>query len=184
MESLIKEVSDKMDKSVSALKNAFNKIRTGRANPSLLDGIKVDYYGNLTPINQTSNVSVEDGRSLVISPWDKNLIPEIEKAILSSDLGLNPSTSSDLIRLTMPSLTEETRQDYIKQARAEAENSRVSIRNIRRDANQSAKDSQLASEISEDDLRRIEDVIQKETDKFISVVDSDLKNKESDLLEI
>ena len=184
MESLIKEVSDKMDKSVSALKNAFNKIRTGRANPSLLDGIKVDYYGNLTPINQTSNVSVEDGRSLVISPWDKNLIPEIEKAILSSDLGLNPSTSSDLIRLTMPSLTEETRQDYIKQARSEAENSRVSIRNIRRDANQSAKDSQLASEISEDDLRRIEDVIQKETDKFISVVDSDLKNKESDLLEI
>ena len=184
MESLIKEVSDKMDKSVSALKNAFNKIRTGRANPSLLDSIKVDYYGNLTPINQTSNISVEDGRSLVISPWDKNLIPEIEKAILSSDLGLNPSTSSDLIRLTMPSLTEETRQDYIKQARAEAENSRVSIRNIRRDANQSAKDSQLASEISEDDLRRIEDVIQKETDKFISVVDSDLKNKESDLLEI
>ena len=184
MESLIKEVSDKMDKSVSALKNAFNKIRTGRANPSLLDGIKVDYYGNLTPINQTSNISVEDGRSLVISPWDKNLIPEIEKAILSSDLGLNPSTSSDLIRLTMPSLTEETRQDYIKQARSEAENSRVSIRNIRRDANQSAKDSQLASEISEDDLRRIEDVIQKETHKFISVVDSDLKNKESDLLEI
>ncbi len=184
MESLIKEVSDKMDKSVSALKNAFNKIRTGRANPSLLDSIKVDYYGNLTPINQTSNISVEDGRSLVISPWDKNLIPEIEKAILSSDLGLNPSTSSDLIRLTMPSLTEETRQDYIKQARSEAENSRVSIRNIRRDANQSAKDSQLASEISEDDLRRIEDVIQKETDKFISVVDSDLKNKESDLLEI
>ncbi|MFL2716574.1 MAG: ribosome recycling factor [Gammaproteobacteria bacterium TMED226] len=184
MESLIKEVSDKMDKSVSALKNAFNKIRTGRANPSLLDGIKVDYYGNLTPINQTSNISVEDGRSLIISPWDKNLIPEIEKAILSSDLGLNPSTSSDLIRLTMPSLTEETRQDYIKQARSEAENSRVSIRNIRRDANQSAKDSQLASEISEDDLRRIEDVIQKETDKFISVVDSDLKNKESDLLEI
>ncbi|MFL2699571.1 MAG: ribosome recycling factor [Gammaproteobacteria bacterium] len=184
MESLIKEVSDKMDKSVSALKNAFNKIRTGRANPSLLDGIKVDYYGNLTPINQTSNISIEDGRSLIISPWDKNLIPEIEKAILSSDLGLNPSTSSDLIRLTMPSLTEETRQDYIKQARSEAENSRVSIRNIRRDANQSAKDSQLASEISEDDLRRIEDVIQKETDKFISVVDSDLKNKESDLLEI
>ena len=138
MESLIKEVSDKMDKSVSALKNAFNKIRTGRANPSLLDGIKVDYYGNLTPINQTSNISVEDGRSLIISPWDKNLIPEIEKAILSSDLGLNPSTSSDLIRLTMPSLTEETRQDYIKQARSEAENSRVSIRNIRRDANQSA----------------------------------------------
>ena len=184
MQSLINDVSDKMDKSVSALRNAFNKIRTGRANPSILDDVKVDYYGNLTPINQTSNISVEEGRSLVISPWDKNLIPEIEKAILTSDLGLNPITSSDLIRVTMPALTEETRQDYIKQARAEAENSRVSIRNIRRDANQSAKDQQQASEISEDDQRRLEDLIQKETDKFISIVDTELKNKESDLLEI
>ena len=184
MDSLINDVSDKMEKSVAALKNAFNKIRTGRANPSILDDIKVDYYGNLSPINQTSNISVEEGRSLVISPWDKNLIPEIEKAIHTSDLGLNPSTSSDLIRVTMPALTEETRQDYIKQARAEAENSRVSIRNIRRDANQSAKDQQQASEISEDDQRRLEDLIQKETDKFISIVDTELKNKESDLLEI
>ena len=184
MQSLINDVSDKMDKSVSALRNAFNKIRTGRANPSILNDVKVDYYGNLTPINQTSNISVEEGRSLVISPWDKNLIPEIEKAILTSDLGLNPSTSSDLIRVTMPALTEETRQDYIKQARTEAENSRVSIRNIRRDANQSAKDQQQASEISEDDQRRLEDLIQKETDKFISIVDTELKNKESDLLEI
>lgn len=184
MQSLINDVSDKMDKSVSALRNAFNKIRTGRANPAILDDIKVDYYGNMTPINQTSNISVEEGRSLVISPWDKNLIPEIEKAILSSDLGLNPSTSSDLIRLTMPSLTEETRQDYIKQAKAEAENSRVSIRNVRRDANQSAKDKQQASEISEDEQRRIEDLIQKETDKYILIVDTELKNKESDLLEI
>ena len=184
MHRLINDVSDKMDKSVSALRNAFNKIRTGRANPAILDDIKVDYYGNMTPINQTSNISVEEGRSLVISPWDKNLIPEIEKAILSSDLGLNPSTSSDLIRLTMPALTEETRQDYIKQAKAEAENSRVSIRNVRRDANQSAKDKQQASEISEDEQRRIEDLIQKETDKYILIVDTELKNKESDLLEI
>ena len=184
MQSLINDISDKMDKSVSALRNAFNKIRTGRANPAILDDIKVDYYGNMTPINQTSNISVEEGRSLVISPWDKNLIPEIEKAILSSDLGLNPSTSSDLIRLTMPALTEETRQDYIKQAKAEAENSRVSIRNVRRDANQSAKDKQQASEISEDEQRRIEDLIQKETDKYILIVDTELKNKESDLLEI
>ena len=112
------------------------------------------------------------------------MIPEIEKAIQTSDLGLNPSTNSDLIRVTMPSLTEETRQNYIKQARAEAENSRVSIRNIRRDANQTAKERQQASEISEDDLRRIEDLIQKETDKFIAIVESELKNKESDLLEI
>ena len=184
METLLKDLTEKMEKSVTALKNAFNKIRTGRANPAILDDINVDYYGNPTPINQTSNISVEEGRSLVISPWDKNLIPEIEKDILSSDLGLNPSTSGDLIRVTMPALTEETRQDYIKQARAEAENSRISIRNIRRDANNSAKDMQQSSEISEDDLRRIEDLIQKETDKFISIVDSDLKNKESDLLEI
>ena len=184
MEILLKELTEKMEKSVNALKNAFNKIRTGRANPAILDDINVDYYGNPTPINQTSNISVEEGRSLIISPWDKNLIPEIEKAILSSDLGLNPSTNGDLIRVTMPALTEETRQDYIKQARAEAENSRISIRNVRRDANNSAKDMQQSSEISEDDLRRIEDLIQKETDKFISIVDSDLKNKESDLLEI
>tara|TARA_B100001059_G_C17692387_1_gene505670 strand:+ start:360 stop:914 length:555 start_codon:yes stop_codon:yes gene_type:complete len=184
MEIILNDVTEKMDKSVSALKNAFNKIRTGRANPSILDDVKIDYYGNLTPINQTSNITVEEGRSLVISPWDKSLIPEIEKAIHSSDLGLNPSTSSDLIRVTMPTLTEETRQNYIKQAKAEAENSRVSIRNIRRDANQTAKEQQQTSEISEDDLRRIEDLIQKETDKFIAIVESELKNKESDLLEI
>ena len=184
MENLIQDVSSKMDKSLAALKNAFNKIRTGRANPSLLDNVTIDYYGNQTPLNQTSNISVEEGRSLVISPWDKTMIPEIEKAILTSDLGLNPSTSSDLIRVTMPALTEETRQDYIKQARSEAENSRVSIRNVRRNANQTAKEKQQSSEISEDELRGIEDLIQKETDKFISLVDSELKNKESDLLEI
>jgi ribosome recycling factor len=184
MDTILIEVSEKMDKSLSALRNAFNKIRTGRANPSILDDVKVDYYGNMTPINQTSNITIEEGRSLVISPWDKSLLPEIEKAILNSDLGLNPNSSSDLIRVTMPALTEETRQNYIKQARSEAENSRVSIRNIRRDANQTVKHKQQASEISEDELRRIEDLIQKETDKYISIVDSELKNKESDLLEI
>ena len=184
MDTILKEVSEKMDKSLSALRNAFNKIRTGRANPSILDDVKVDYYGNMTPINQTSNITIEEGRSLVISPWDKSLLPEIEKAILNSDLGLNPNSSSDLIRVTMPALTEETRQNYIKQARSEAENSRVSIRNIRRDANQTVKDKQQASEISEDELRKMEDLIQKETDKYISIVDSELKNKESDLLEI
>ena len=184
MDTILTEVSEKMDKSLSALRNAFNKIRTGRANPSILDDVKVDYYGNMTPINQTSNITIEEGRSLVISPWDKSLLPEIEKAILNSDLGLNPNSSSDLIRVTMPALTEETRQNYIKQARSEAENSRVSIRNIRRDANQTVKDKQQASEISEDELRRIEDLIQKETDKYISIVDSELKNKELDLLEI
>jgi len=173
-----------MEKSLASLLTAFNKIRTGRANPSLLDDIKIDYYGNLTPLNQASNISVEEGRSLVISPWDKSLVPEVEKAIMNSNLGLNPSTSGDLIRVTMPSLTEETRQDYIKQARAEAENARISIRNIRRDSNNSAKEEQTNGEISEDDLRRIEDLVQKETDKYISSVDKILKDKEADLLEI
>ena len=184
LEFILKSAEDKMQSSLLHLENELLNIRAGKANPNMLKSVMVDYYGNPTPINQTSNISVEEGRSLVISPWDKNLIPEIEKAILSSDLGLNPSTSGDLIRVTMPALTEETRQDYIKQARAEAENSRISIRNIRRDADNSAKDMQQSSEISEDDLRRIEDLIQKETDRYILIVDTELKNKESDLLEI
>ena len=184
MNTILESLKERMVKSIDSLKSAFNKIRTGRANPAILDDIKVDYYGNLTPLNQTSNVSVEENRTLVISPWDKNLMPEIEKAITSSDLGLNPSSSGDLIRVTMPTLTEETRQGYIKQARSEAENSRISIRNIRRDANNQVKDMQSSGEISEDDMRRSEDLIQKETDSYISVVDSELKNKESDLLEI
>ena len=184
MNTILESLKERMEKSVDSLKSAFNKIRTGRANPAILDDIKIDYYGNLTPLNQTSNISVEENRTLVISPWDKNLMPEIEKAITSSDLGLNPSSSGDLIRVTMPTLTEETRQGYIKQARSEAENSRISIRNIRRDANNRVKDMQSSGEISEDDMRRSEDLIQKETDSYISVVDSELKNKESDLLEI
>ena len=184
MNDLINNTSNRMQKSITALIDAFKKIRTGRANPSILDDVKVDYYGNLTPINQTSNITVEEGRSLAISPWDKSLIPEIEKAIMGADLGLNPSTSGDLIRVNMPVLTEETRQQYIKQARAEAENARISIRNIRRDSNQTAKDSESSGEISQDDLRRLEDSIQKETDKHISIVDSELSKKEEDLIEI
>ena len=184
MNTILESLKERMEKSLDSLRSAFNKIRTGRANPAILDDIKIDYYGNLTPLNQTSNISVEENRTLVISAWDKNLMPEIEKAITSSDLGLNPSSSGDLIRVTMPTLTEETRQGYIKQARIEAENSRISIRNIRRDANNQVKDMQSSGEISEDDMRRSEDLIQKETDSYISVVDSELKNKESDLLEI
>lgn len=184
MNDLINNTSNRMQKSITALIDSFKKIRTGRANPSILDDVKVDYYGNLTPINQTSNITVEEGRSLAISPWDKSLIPEIEKAIMGADLGLNPSTSGDLIRVNMPVLTEETRQQYIKQARAEAENARISIRNIRRDSNQNAKDSESSGEISQDDLRRLEDSIQKETDKYISIVDSELSKKEEDLIEI
>jgi ribosome recycling factor len=184
MNEVIENIKPKMQKAIESLSHEFNKIRTGRANPSILDSVKFDYYGNLTPINQAANISVEEGRTLVISPWDKSLIAEIEKAIMSSDLGLNPSTSGDLIRLTMPALTEETRQEYIKQARTEAENSRISIRNTRRDANNTAKDQQKAGDFSEDDLKRIEELVQKETDYFIGLVDSELKKKEEDLLEI
>jgi ribosome recycling factor len=184
MQDSIEQLKSKMQKSLESLGIEFNKIRTGRANPSILDGVKVDYYGNPTPISQTANISVEEGRTLAISPWDKALISEIEKAILKSDLGLNPNTTGDLIRVTMPVLTQETRQEYIKQARSEAENARVAIRNIRRDANNTAKDSQKSGDISEDDLRRLEDEVQKVTDTFIESIDNELKKKEADLLEI
>ena len=184
MQDSIEQLKSKMQKSLESLGIEFNKIRTGRANPSILDGVKVDYYGNPTPISQTANISVEEGRTLAISPWDKSLISEIEKAILKSDLGLNPNTTGDLIRVTMPILTEETRQEYIKQARSEAENARVAIRNIRRDANNTAKDSQKSGDISEDDLRRLEDEVQKVTDTFIESIDNELKKKEADLPEI
>ncbi len=184
MQDSIEQLKSKMQKSLESLGIEFNKIRTGRANPSILDGVKVDYYGNPTPISQTANISVEEGRTLAISPWDKSLISQIEKAILKSDLGLNPNTTGDLIRVTMPILTEETRQEYIKQARSEAENARVAIRNIRRDANNTAKDSQKSGDISEDDLRRLEDEVQKVTDTFIESIDNELKKKEADLLEI
>jgi len=184
MNEIIDQIKPKMQKALESLAHEFNKIRTGRANPNILDVVKIDYYGNPTPINQAANISVEEGRTLAISPWDKSLIGEIEKAIMKSDLGLNPSTSGDLIRVSMPVLTEETRQEYIKQARTEAENSRISIRNTRRDANNSAKDQQKAGEFSEDDLKRIEDLVQKETDYFIGLVDSELKKKEEDLIEI
>ena len=142
MENLISDLEDKMQKTIASLNNEFKKIRTGRANPSMLDDIKIDYYGSPTPINQAASISVEEGRTLTISPWDKSLIEDIEKAIMKSDLGLNPNTSGDLIRLTMPVLTEETRGDYIKQAKNEAENAKIAIRNIRRDANNHAKDSE------------------------------------------
>ena len=184
MNEIINQIKLKMQKSLESLAHEFNKIRTGRANPNILDSLKIDYYGNPTQINQAANISIEEGRTLVISPWDKSLISEIEKAIMKSDLGLNPSTSGDLIRVTMPSLTEETRQEYIKQARTDAENSRISIRNTRRDANNSAKDQHKAGDFSEDDLKRIEDLVQKETDYFINLVETELKKKEADLLEI
>lgn len=184
IEDIKKETSERMQKSVDALGNNFNKIRTGRAHPSLLDGITVEYYGNPTPLSQVANVSVLDARTLSISPWEKALTPEIEKAILKSDLGLNPATTGELIRLPMPPLTEETRKNYIKQARSEAENAKISIRNIRRDALTDIKDLLKEKEIGEDDERRAQDDIQKITDKYVADVDAALAVKEKDLMEI
>ena len=181
----IKDDADKrMKKSVDALQVNFNKIRTGRAHPSILDGISVSYYGNPTPLSQVANISVLDARTLSLSPWEKTMVPEIEKAIMKSDLGLNPVTTGELIRVPMPPLTEETRKGYIKQARGEAEQARVSIRNIRRDAITTLKDLLKEKEISEDDDRKAQDDIQKITNKFIADVDNSLSVKEKDLMEI
>ena len=179
-----KDAEERMTKSVAALVEAFKKVRTGRANPAILDNVMVDYYGTPTPINQVANVIVEDGRSLAINPWEKNLVPQIEKAILKSDLGLNPATNGDTIRLPMPALTEETRKDYIKQARAEAEKGRVSVRSIRRDANSDLKDMVKEKMISEDDERRGQEIIQKLTDQHVKDIDEVLKAKEEDLMSI
>lgn len=178
------EAEERMKKSITALGSNFNKIRTGRATPSILDSVMVSYYGADTPLAQVANVSVLDARTLSISAWEKNLVPEIEKAIMKSDLGLNPSTTGELIRVPMPMLTEETRKNYIKQARSEAENARISIRNIRRDANGNLKDLVKDKEISEDDERRAQDDVQKITNKYITEVDSALSAKEKDLMEI
>jgi ribosome recycling factor len=184
LEELKQDAEERMQKSVEALAGAFNKIRTGRAHPSILEGVRVDYYGSLTPLSQVANVSVEDARMLAVTPWEKQMVPDIEKAIMKSDLGLNPVTAGSVIRVPMPALTEETRKGYIKQARKEAESSRVSARNIRRDVIADIKELQKAKDISEDQERKAQDEIQKITDKYIAKMDEALKIKESDLLEI
>jgi len=178
------EAEAKMTKSIEALASAFNKIRTGRAHPSILDSVMVNYYGQETPLRQVASVNVEDSRTLTVSPWEKNLVPQIEKAIMTSDLGLNPSTSGDLIRLPMPMLTEETRKNMVKQARADAEHGRVSVRNARRDANSTLKELLKDKDISEDDERRGEEEVQKLTDRFIAEVEKLLKAKEEDLMAV
>ncbi|MDG2471799.1 MAG: ribosome recycling factor [Pseudomonadales bacterium] len=184
LDELKQDAEERMQKSVEALAGAFNKIRTGRAHPSILEGVRVDYYGSLTPLSQVANVSVEDARMLAVTPWEKQMVPDIEKAIMKSDLGLNPVTAGAVIRVPMPALTEETRKGYIKQARKEAESSRVSARNVRRDVIADIKELQKAKDISEDQERKAQDEIQKITDKYIAKMDEALKIKESDLLEI
>jgi ribosome recycling factor len=181
---ILKDAKSRMEKSVDALKSQLSKIRTGRAHPSLLDGIHVSYYGADTPLRQCANVSVEDARTLMITVFDKSLIQAVEKAILSSDLGLNPVTAGTAMRIPLPPLTEERRRDLVKVVRGEAEGARVAVRNIRRDANADLKALLKEKEISEDDERRASDETQKLTDMYVKKVDEVLAAKEKELMEV
>ncbi|MBS3963691.1 MAG: ribosome recycling factor [Methylomonas sp.] len=172
----------RMIKSIESLQKAFSKIRTGRAHPSLLDQITVSYYGTESSLSQVANVSVEDARTLKVTPWEKGMIQAIEKAIMSSGLGLNPATQGMVIRIPLPALTEERRRELVKVVKNEAEQGRVAIRNIRRDANAAIKDALKDKLISEDDARQAEDKIQKLTDQYIKEVEKHLEEKEADLL--
>ena len=178
------DAEKRMKKTIEALRHEMTKIRTGRANASLLDHVQVDYYGSLTPLNQVANVTVNDARTLLVTPWDKSMAAAIEKAILNSDLGLNPATAGTAIRVPMPPLTEERRKEMTRVVRGEAEQGRISIRNIRRDANNHLKELVKEKEISEDDERRANEFIQKLTDKYIADADAVLAEKEKDLMEI
>lgn len=184
IEEIKTDARTRMGKSIEALKHELSKIRTGRAHPSLLDHIKVDYYGSEVPLSQTANIAVEDSRTLMIVPWEKAMVQVIEKAIMKSDLGLNPNTAGTSIRIPMPQLTEERRRDMVKVVRSEGEAARVAIRNIRRDANNDFRELLKEKEISEDDARRAEDEIQKITDQFVEQVDKVLAVKEAELMEI
>ena len=174
----------RMKKSIESLSQALAKVRTGRAHPSILGGIKVDYYGQATPLAQVASVVVSDPRTLTVTPFDKSMVQAVDKAIQTSDLGLNPATAGQVIRVPLPPLTEERRISLVKQVKSEAESAKVSIRNIRRDANNDVKELLKAKEISEDDDRRSQDEIQKITDNYIKQVDSVLETKEKDLMQV
>ncbi len=184
IEEIKEDARTRMGKSIEAMKQALSKIRTGRAHASLLDHIKVDYYGSEVPLAQAANITVEDSRTLMISPWEKAMVQVIEKAIMKSDLGLNPNTAGTSIRIPMPPLTEERRKDMVRIVRAETEATRVAIRNIRRDANSDFKELLKEKEISEDDERHAQDDIQKLTNLFVEEADKLLTEKESELMEI
>jgi ribosome recycling factor len=179
-----KDAAERMSKSVEALGHELAKIRTGRAHPSLLDHITVSYYGSEMPIRQVANVTAEDARTLAVTPWEKGMVQVVEKAILQSDLGLNPSTAGTVIRVPLPPLTEERRRDLIKVARHEAEQARVAVRNIRRDANGELKELVKEKLISEDEERRGQELVQKLTDQYVKEVDAVLAEKEQDLMSI
>ena len=184
LDDIKKDAAQRMAKSVEALEHELAKVRTGRAHPSLLDHISVSYYGTDTPLNQVANVNVEDSRTLAITPWEKTMVGPVEKAIMNSDLGLNPNTAGTVIRVPIPPLTEERRKDLIRVVRAEAEHTRVAIRNVRRDANHELKDLLKEKLISEDDERRGQEMVQHLTDQYIKEVEEVLKKKEEDLMSI
>lgn len=184
MSDLNKTTEQKMQKSVDVLIADLAKVRTGRAHTGILDHVMVDYYGSMVPVSQVANVGLLDARTLSVQPWEKALGPKVEKAIRDSDLGLNPASQGDLIRVPMPQLTEERRKDLIKVVRAEGEQAKVAIRNLRRDANQQLKDAVKEKEISEDDERRGQDAVQKTTDKYVAEVDKLLADKEHELMQI
>jgi ribosome recycling factor len=182
IEDIVKDAGVRMTKSIEALRQSLGKVRTGRAHPSLLDHLRVEYYGSEVPISQVANIGIEDARTLTVTPWEKPMVQVIEKAILSSDLGLNPATAGTVIRIPMPPLTEETRRDLVKVVRQEGEAAKVAIRNIRRDANSDIKELLKDKMISEDDERRAQDDIQRLTDQRVGEVDKVLEKKESELM--
>ena len=184
IEDIKKDTTARMRKSADALSHELAKVRTGRAHPSLLDHIMVSYYGSDVPLNQVSNVNVEDARTLAITVWEKNMVKPVEKAIMNSDLGLNPNTAGTVIRVPLPPLTEERRKDLIRIVRHEAEQARVAVRNIRRDANSDLKTLMKDKDISEDDERRGEELVQKLTDEYVKKIDELLAEKEKDLMSI
>lgn len=184
IEDIKKDATERMKKSLEALKTELTKVRTGRAHPSLLDHLKVMYYGTLTPLSQVANINVEDARTLSIQPWEQPMVKAIERAILESGLGLNPNTQGTLIRIPLPALTEERRKDLVKVVRGEAEQARVAVRNIRRDCNTELKNFVKEKLISEDDERKGQDLVQKLTDQYIKDIDAVLAKKEEDLMAI
>ncbi len=181
---LISKSEEVMKKSINFLKDELGAIRAGKANPKLVDKIQVSYYGTMTPINQVANISVPEPRAIIIQPWDSSLVKEIEKAIMVSDLGINPTNDGKLIRLVIPPLTEERRKDLIKQVKKEIENAKIAVRNIRRDANEEFKKLEKSSELTKDDLKKAEEEMQKLTDKYIKLMDDIYKDKEKEILEV
>ncbi|MDD2402062.1 MAG: ribosome recycling factor [Clostridia bacterium] len=184
LKDIIFETEEKMKKTIEAMKKELSTMRVGRANPSILEKIQVEYYGTMTPVNQVANISVPEPRLIIVQPWDKTLVAQVEKAILKSDLGLNPSNDGSIIRIAIPQLTQERRLELVKVAKKKAEDTRVNIRNIRRDANDNIKVIEKDKIVSEDDAKKGQDDIQKLTDKYIKELDGVLNIKEKEIMEV